>query len=545
MKTTTIRRLTKFTLISLATLQTGMADLASRERIRRENLVYEAEQHLTDGRAAYAKGDFETAVEQYRSALSKTPAGGAATSRRNAIIVHMADGSVALAQRYRKVGKYGEARQLLEDVLIADPSNQAALRQLEYLDDPIRTNPALTYEHTQNVDQVRRLLYIGEGFYNLGQFDKAEAEFNKVLRVDRYNKAARRWLERCNNIKTDYYRAAYDQTRAKLLSEVDAAWELAVPDELDELAITPIQNENGESRGAYITDKLKRIFIPSVDFEDTPVEEAVAFLRQRSRELDVTETDPTKKGVNFIVRGGSSSGAEIDFSDTGGGGDPTNARISELKLSNVPLVQVLQEICNASGLRYRVDEFAVTLLPLDNTDTAELIARTWSVTPTFIADLGGGGAPSGDGDPFSSQSDSGSSFTTANVQDLLKQNGVEFNNGATASFIPATATLVARNTINNLDLIDNIVQQVNGKTPKQIKILTKFVEISQDNTEELGFDWSLGNTGSDFDLRGGSPGNGRELDAVGFRKMTEQLSAGLLAPLVPTSTSGCQRAERF
>jgi tetratricopeptide (TPR) repeat protein len=80
-----------------------------------------------------------------------------------------------------------------------------------------------------SIDQVRRYLYKGEGFYDLGLYDKAEDEFHQVLRIDPYNKAARRWLERCASIKSDYFRAAYDENRARLLMKVDSAWELAVP----------------------------------------------------------------------------------------------------------------------------------------------------------------------------------------------------------------------------------------------------------------------------------------------------------------------------
>lgn len=79
------------------------------------------------------------------------------------------------------------------------------------------------------IGQVRRSLYKGEGFYDLGLYDQAEDEFKKVIRIDPYNKAARRWLERCSAIKSDYYRAAYDETRAQLLSEVDSAWGLSLP----------------------------------------------------------------------------------------------------------------------------------------------------------------------------------------------------------------------------------------------------------------------------------------------------------------------------
>ncbi|PQJ28445.1 hypothetical protein BSZ32_07930 [Rubritalea profundi] len=82
-------------------------------------------------------------------------------------------------------------------------------------------------------EAVRKNLYRGEGYINLGKYDEAQEEFKEVLRKDRYNKAARRGLEKIPNSKSDYYRAAYDQTRAELLMEVDRAWEIAVPPTVD------------------------------------------------------------------------------------------------------------------------------------------------------------------------------------------------------------------------------------------------------------------------------------------------------------------------
>lgn len=88
-------------------------------------------------------------------------------------------------------------------------------------DDPIRTNPALAPEDGSKVDEVRRKLYIAEGNQNLGKFDDARKVYEEVLRIDPYNKAARRGMEKVAAAKSDYYRAAYDQTRAELLMEVD------------------------------------------------------------------------------------------------------------------------------------------------------------------------------------------------------------------------------------------------------------------------------------------------------------------------------------
>ncbi len=205
------------------------SSLAQREMVRRQQAVAEGDRLLAEGREAYVQGDFQQAVDKYKQALDKVPDAPMFADRRDSYKANYADASVALAMEHRKVGKYTEARTLLEGVISTDPGNAAATRELGYLDDPIRTNPALTYEHTQNVDKVRRTLYTAEGNYNLGKFDDAKREYENVIRIDPYNTAARRGLERLSQAKADYYRAAYDHTRADLLMQVDAAWELSVP----------------------------------------------------------------------------------------------------------------------------------------------------------------------------------------------------------------------------------------------------------------------------------------------------------------------------
>jgi len=90
-------------------------------------------------------------------------------------------------------------------------------------------NPILSQEHVQTVTKVRKLLYRAESYYNQAQFDNAMREYKEILRVDPYNKAARRGMEKVNAAKSDYYRAAYDQSRAQMLMEVDSAWETSVP----------------------------------------------------------------------------------------------------------------------------------------------------------------------------------------------------------------------------------------------------------------------------------------------------------------------------
>ncbi len=521
----------------------GLSGLAEREMIRRQNAITEGDALLNEGRAAYAKGDYQQAVDKYRQALDRLPDAPMVSDRRQSYIAHLSDASVALAMQHRKVGKYAEARTLLEGVLAVDPDNVDAKREIGYLDDPIRTNPALTYEHTQNVDKVRRGLYTAEGNYNLGKYNDAKREYENVIRIDPYNTAARRGLERLASAKSDYYRAAYDHTRAELLSQVDAAWELSVPPETPVVSDTKIGGMEVTDGVAYITEKLRRIIVPRVDFEDTTVEEAIDFLRLRASELDTTELDPARKGVNFVIRrpkanaaaaGGADAGIAAGAGDTIplGGTDPGSLRVKELRIRNVPLAVALKYICDQTKLRYKVDDFAVTLVPATESGE-ELFTRPFRVPPDFQSALDSGGeaaAAGGAADPFAEAGTASAAKLTARkpIIDLLKMNGIVFAEGSSAT-LSSGGTLLVTNTPSELDKIEQLVQTMNT-APKQVKITTKFVEISQENNDELGFDWivnpfglsntvfgsggSIGNqggrTGGDFV----SPVNGTSVDGI-------------------------------
>jgi general secretion pathway protein D len=101
---------------------------------------------------------------------------------------------------------------------------------------------------------------------------------------------------------------------------------------------------------------------------------------------------------------------------------------------------------------------------------------------------------------------------------MLQSMGVSFRGDASATFWPHSGTLIVRNTQDNLDMVDALVDQANASAPKQISIESKFVEINQNNAKELGFDWLLG----PFSLNGkvfgsgGTASNGVPVDAANF-----------------------------
>ena len=95
----------------------------------------------------------------------------------------------------------------------------------------------------------------------------------------------------------------------------------------------------------------------------------------------------------------------------------------------------------------------------------------------------------------------------------MRNQGASFGvPGSSANFLPQTSRLIVRNTADNLELVDAIVEQANVSGPKQVEIEAKFVEITQNNLKELGFDWLLGpfklNSKGSVALNGGTSGTG-------------------------------------
>jgi general secretion pathway protein D len=89
----------------------------------------------------------------------------------------------------------------------------------------------------------------------------------------------------------------------------------------------------------------------------------------------------------------------------------------------------------------------------------------------------------------------------ADAKTMLQSMGVQFPtialpdgraDAASATFWPHSGVLIVRNTQDNLDMVDALVDQANASQPKQVEIESKFIEVTQNNLKELGFDWLLG-----------------------------------------------------
>ena len=537
--TRTIRLVSRISLASLVALAPQLATaqvsgLANREIMRRYARIEDAKASIARGDNLFLEGDYEGSLSSYQAAVSSIPNAPYTQEWLDYANLKYADCAVVVAKERAKNGNYPDARKLLNEAIVLFPDHKGAKTLLKQLDDPDRWPPALTPQHVENVGKVEKGLLLAHSAVEIGNYDAGIGHFQDVLRIDPYNTAARRGMEEAERRRIQYFRAAYDHQRAKMLAQVDEMWEDKVPTNVTPQAVV---STSGRSLGAYLTEKMDRIILPTVSFQNATVEEAIEYLRLKSKDLDTLETDPNRKGVNIIIRQGDA---------------PAGASIS-LDLRNVPMSEALRYICDLAQMKFKVEAYAVIVVPISDNNT-EMFNRTYRVPPDFLTQSGGGGAapaPAPGADPFAAPAPGAASglATRPTAQVVLTQQGITFPEGASASFTPATSTLVVRNTQPNLDLIEAYVEELNKQGPKQVVITTKFVEVSQRNTEELGFDFLLGGGGSNpkVDFAGGSTGN----SALGTRAANfpfnavvagTPLAAGLPPPTsnVPVGTNSLQ-----
>ena len=117
--------------------------------------------------------------------------------------------------------------------------------------------------------------------------------------------------------------------------------------------------------------------------------------------------------------------------------------------------------------------------------------RRFEVPPFFVS-LGDQEGATIEDDPFAEGFEPEAPFSRSSAREILRARGIEFKDGAMASYDSDSSMLVVKNRPAQLDLVERFINNVRDEgVPKQIEVTVKFIEITNENLEELGFDWVL------------------------------------------------------
>jgi len=519
-------------LVSLATFvaplyaESDLVAISEREILKRQENSKLAEQLVITARRNLAEKNLEGAYSKYLEALQMTQSGPATEKQRSALLLEFSKTGIDYANWLISNGRYQDAENTAKTILSPEfnPTYKPAMQMLANLEQPGYYNRTLTPGFASKREEVTTLLNQAEGYYATGRNDLALKRYEQVLNLDPYSVAARNGMEKVNKQRSTYFDGAYNETRSRMLWLADRAWERPVQ------KFSPSGRDTGDSSIATnaatnskdaINNKLNKIIIDRMDLDQASIREVVDFLKQKSRQLDNSTDDPKKKGVNIVLKLAAPSAASSSVDGQSPQTPPSESGVTEntkisIALKNVPLIEAVRYLTELAGLKYKIEPFAVSIIPLTE-NTEELVTKEYRVPAGFIPASAGERKSSA---PLPGNLTSGDATAPRitgrrNATQYFMEQGVPFPTGAFAQYVTSGSKLIVRNTQAAVDLIDTIVEGATGVAPTQVEIESKFVEISQNNLNELGFDWLLG----PFSIGGGVYGDG------GTRGGTQELSS--------------------
>ncbi len=372
----------------------------------------------------------------------------------------------------------------------------------------------------------------GHDFFELGEYIKAQSQFEGVLALDPSNSRAIRALYRVSEARHQSARDQQEATAIRMTHEVTEHWN---PGNFAEI----ITDRKMIPVGGLIipeNERLRRlmdsVIIPEISFKNASIEDVVEFLVEESKAAKPPswKEEDDFPGVSIILNLGNratrrpaaaaaadpdpfgggdadpfaTGGGDADpFAVGGGGAAPAPAVGAGYKVSfdarRISLREALEIIVDMSNLKYQLKKSYVMIVPAD-TPVTDLVNRSYTVEPTLIdalrlmVDAKPKPAASGfaGSDPFA-DADAGEGVGGGDPNDIKKMFellGVEWPTGSNVSYVEALSKIFVLNTIDNLAALERVLVDLNV-VPSQVEIVTRFVEVAQTDLNELGFQWLL------------------------------------------------------
>ena len=506
--------------IGYASAQSDIENLASKEIVKRATAAKQSSEWINKAQRAWGDKNLEEAYNHYLAALDLLPPSSATADQRKLVMQSFCKVSMEYAASLIGRGRFADAESVAKTVLSSgfNPNYTPAAQLLSNLEQTEHYNRTITPKFAEKKDSLSVILNQAEGFFNSARYDLALKRYEEALNLDPYNTAARQGMEKVHRQRATFSEASYNETRSRMLWLADRQWERPVRKDLSLDRSTESRQNDSVSQKDAILRKLNETTIDKVELSNVSVKEAVDYLIRKSRELDTSTGDLKNKGVNIVLQLGqakpSTSPATDPSAPISDQPDPSlvtgDSKIS-LSLRNVPLAQVIRYLAQVAGLNYRIEPYAVALVPIsENTD--DLFVKKFRVKPGFIPPTA-----SADSGPTAGSASSSSNKRSPsgefNAVDFFK--GIDWPKGSYAQYKPTLNTLIVRNTQGALDLIGGLVDDDMSAAPSQVEIESKFVEISQTNFNELGFDYLFG----PLSINNGIRGNG------GTRSYSQELTA--------------------
>ncbi len=313
------------------------------------------------------------------------------------------------------------------------------------------------------------------------EYMRARDALETVLMRDPYNIKATRMLK-------NLYETLHDSARVRRYNEYletlvinEWNWNEAV---LPRPADKPVEDLiTKQADRSSIASKLNDIVIPRIEFEDTSLNSVVQYLIGESKDND---TSPEKTGVPITLHLNADQMEQIP-------------KIT-ISLDDMPVGEVIRYVCQSTGLKYRVGDRAVII---STEITTVMETRFFKVRGTIINSIAP--ATAGEGEDMMAadadildvatfgEAEEGATRPASVSSEQLKayftERGVPFTDAdSTIAYDRRSGKLIVKNTPENLRRLETLLREIDIETPL-VLIEAKFVELTQVDLEELGFEY--------------------------------------------------------
>ena len=506
----------------------AVSEINKLEELRRKLLIGHGRDCLRQADEAMAFGNWDRAIELYKSSLDYLIDMESTHAERNAA-------NAGLGEAYYRKGLAQMELKNYTGETGAETMFRTARSYSQYSEDPnfghrldaeieqarqfqLEPPPPPPPPHVARWDDpkyvkaqedIRRRLTAAREYYASGEYTDCRREIELILHDYPWSEDALFLLRKLARRETRFIDEERRTTRDRMIRDVGKTWTpnnyaidflsggIAVTDDGQEKP--PIQsNLTSEMR---IREKMERIMIPEIDFRQANINDVITFLSEASRENDQDDVPAELRGVNFVLDLGETSSGDVaapaDSADPWG--EPTATATASsgvplltIKSYHLSLAETLNMVVDMAKLKYRVQGNIVMIMPKNKAE-GDLIHRMYNVLPSIgerVASISSGAAGSGEqGDPFGLPS--GEVKATSDWKEFFGKLGVAWPDESSVSYMPQIGKLIVKNTPDNLATLERVLGALNV-TPYQVEIEVRFVEVGQTDINSLGLEWILG-----------------------------------------------------
>ena len=525
-----------------------LANVTATEKLRRTAYDAQAKREIVAARAALSSGDNLEASKRYALALKLLNDSPATKKLRRECEQGIAESLYRAAMEEDRIGRRGNATELMNRALsMRHPKARKQLETWNRAGDPNANKKELEdIKHRRNDDDYKamrvknqRHLKRARQLLAVKDIDRALDECELVLVNDPYNQEALRLRNAIQKKRALILNQEFKVTRDAMIADVERAWRpVYAPNarDIDEMSSSTVKRAVGEdperSVEQSIRQRMKEMMLPTISFKPpATIIDVVEFFRAASKDFDRPDIPLDQRGFNFVLRTpeqlvsqaaapepeDSDDFTSTDYEESEPAGQAGVPVIPMITASNIPFDKALKLVCDSVDYKYTVSGRIVMVMPKSMSIEA-MITRNYPVMAAFMEKMDSvsdemkelQSSGFGSGRSSSRSSDEEEESKEQDWKAVFSALGVQWPEGSSIFYMKATGKLRVKNTEENLAELEKALVELNAEQ-KLVEIEARFVEVSQQDLNSLGFEWILN---SDYTLGSG----GWLADKLGVKK---------------------------